>query len=63
MLEKYRNEKVVQLLVPSEYILTLGILLFITHGAPTNTNFLSENGNLVHLYFIHAKLIFKRAFY
>ena len=40
-----------------------GILLFITHGAPTNTNFLGENGNLVHLYFIHAKLIFKRAFY
>jgi len=25
--------------------------------------FLGENGNLVHLYFIHAKLIFKRAFY
>jgi len=40
-----------------------GILLFITHGAPKNTNFLGENGNLVHLYFIHAKLIFKRAFY
>jgi hypothetical protein len=40
-----------------------GILLFITHGAPTNTNFLGKNGNLVHLYFIHAKLIFKRAFH
>src|SRR5215475_187855 len=25
--------------------------------------FLGENGSLVHLYFIHAKLIFKRAFY
>jgi len=25
--------------------------------------FLGENGNLVHLYFIHAKLIFKRAFH
>jgi len=25
--------------------------------------FLGKNGNLVHLYFIHAKLIFKRAFY
>ena len=24
---------------------------------------MGENGNLVHLYFIHAKLIFKRAFY
>jgi hypothetical protein len=36
---------------------------FITHGTPKNTNFLGENGNLVHLYFIHAKLIFKRAFY
>ena len=36
---------------------------FITHGAPTNTNFLVKNGNLVHLYFIHSKLIFKRAFH
>ena len=25
--------------------------------------FLGENGNLVHLYFIHAKLIFKRVFH
>ena len=44
-------------------ILTLWHTTFITHGAPTNTNFLGENGNLIHLYFIHAKLIFKRAFY
>jgi len=41
----------------------LAYYFFITHGAPTNTNFLVENGNLVHLYFIHAKLIFKRAFH
>jgi len=43
--------------------LTLWHTFFITHGAPTNTNFLSKNDNLVHLYFIHAELIFKRAFY
>ena len=41
----------------------LAYYFFITHGAPTNTNFLVKNGNLVHLYFIHTKLIFKRAFH
>jgi hypothetical protein len=34
--------------------LTLWHTIFITHGAPINTNFLGENGSFVHLYFIHA---------
>ena len=52
-----------QLCVPGCHLNPLAYYYFITHGAPTNTNFLVKNGNLLHLYFIHAKLIFKRAFH